>query len=110
MNGMMMGQVYCTKRHNSLQTKYILYIQGAHAPLHPRKTQRDKVLAAKQVGLYVPLNPPTFAQRGSWNVWVVNNYQRLSWPLNIWNVIHHATTSPCPQTATHQSSDIQVPN
>ena len=33
-------------------------IQGAHAPLRPRKTQRDKVLAAIQVGLYVPLNPP----------------------------------------------------
>ena len=27
--------------------------------------QRDKVLAAKQVGLYVPLNPPPLAQRSS---------------------------------------------
>ena len=43
----------------------IFDIQGAHAPLHPRKTQRDKVLAAMQVGLYVPLNPPPLAQRGS---------------------------------------------
>ena len=34
---------------------YFIYIQGAHAPL--RKTQRDKVLATKQVGLYVPLIP-----------------------------------------------------
>ena len=38
-----------------------IYTQGAHAPLCPCKTQRDKVLAAKQVGPYVPLNP----QRGS---------------------------------------------
>ena len=34
-----------------------LYIQGAHAPLLPCKTQRGKVLAAKQVGLYVPPDP-----------------------------------------------------
>ena len=34
-------------------------------PLHPHKTQRHTVLAAKQVGLYVPLNPPPLAQRGS---------------------------------------------
>ena len=40
-------------------------IQGAHAPLRPRKAERDKVLAAKQVGLCVPLNPPPLAQRGS---------------------------------------------
>ena len=65
MSGRTMGQVYCTKWHNSLWAKYTLYIQGAHAPLHPCKTQRDKVLAAKQVGLYVPLNPPLLAQRGS---------------------------------------------
>ena len=44
-----------------------------------------------QVGLCVPLNPPPLAHRGSWNVWVVNNYQRRSKPLNVWNVIHHAT-------------------
>ena len=43
----------------------IFDIQGAHAPLRPRKTQRDKVLAAMQVGLYVPLNPPPLAQKGS---------------------------------------------
>ena len=65
MSGRMMGQVYCTKWHNSLQTEYTLYIQGAHAPLRPRKAQKDKVLAAKQVGLCVPLNPPPLAQRGS---------------------------------------------
>ena len=26
---------------------YFIYIQGGHAPLHPRKTRRDKVLTAK---------------------------------------------------------------
>ena len=50
-----LGQVYCTKWHNSLQTKYT-YIQGAHTPLPPCKTQRDKILAAEQVDLYAPLN------------------------------------------------------
>ena len=40
----------------SIDQIYFIFIQGAHAPLRPRKTQRDKVLAAKQVGLYVPLN------------------------------------------------------
>ena len=55
MSGGTMGQVYYTKWHNSLQTKYTLYTQGAHAPLRPRKTPRDKVLAVKQVGLWVPL-------------------------------------------------------
>ena len=40
MSGRTMGQVYSTK-----------YIQGAHVPLRPHKTPRDKVLAAKQVGL-----------------------------------------------------------
>ena len=44
--------------------KYTLYTRRP-CPPHPRKTQRDKVLAAKQVGLYVPLNPPPLAQRGS---------------------------------------------
>ena len=77
-----MGQVYCTKWHISLSTKYT-YIQGAHAPLCPCKAHRDKVLAAKQVGLYVHLNPPPLTQRGSWNVWVVNNYQSLSGALNV---------------------------
>ena len=41
----------------------ILYIQGAHAPLRPGKTQRDKVLAAKQVGLYIPSNPTPCSER-----------------------------------------------
>ena len=44
---------------------YFIYIQGAHAHLRSLKTQRDKVLAAKQVGLYIPLSPPLLAQRGS---------------------------------------------
>ena len=70
-------------------------------------TLRDKVMAAEQVDLYAPLNSPPLAQRGSWNVWVVNNYQSLS---GARNVIHHATTYPCPQNATLQSFDIQVPN
>ena len=43
----------------------IFDIQGTHTPLRPRKTQRDTVLAAMQVGLYIPLNPPPLAQRGS---------------------------------------------
>ena len=42
----------------SILSKQIFDIQGAHAPLRPRKTQRDKVLAAMKVGLYVPLTPP----------------------------------------------------
>ena len=58
-----MGQVYYTKWHNSLSTKYT-YIQGAHAPLCPHKTHRDKVLVAEQVGLYTPLNHPPLAQKG----------------------------------------------
>ena len=43
----------------------IFDIHGAHAPLCPRKTQRYKVLAATQVDIYVPLNPPCLSQRGS---------------------------------------------
>ena len=35
----------------------VTYIQSTHVPLCPHKTQRDKVLAAKQVGLYASLNP-----------------------------------------------------
>ena len=61
----------------------IFDIQGAHAPLRPHKTQRDKVLAAMQVGLYVLLNPPHLAKKGSLNVQVVNNYQDLSEALNV---------------------------
>ena len=34
-------------------------------PLSLHVTQRNKVLAAEQVGLYAPLNPPPLAQRGS---------------------------------------------
>ena len=64
-------------------TVYCIYIQGAHAPLCPRNTQRDKVLAAEHVGLYIPLNHPPLAQRGSSNVWAVNNYQSLSGALNV---------------------------
>ena len=59
---------------------------SAHA--RPRET---RYWLQMQVGLYVPLNPPPLAHRGSWNVWVVNNYQRRSKPLNVWNIIHHAT-------------------
>ena len=59
---------------------------SAHA--RPRET---RYWLQMQVGLCVPLNPPPLAHRGSWNVWVVNNYQRRSKPLNVWNVIHHAT-------------------
>ena len=79
-------------------------------PSRPRKTWRDKVLAAKQVGLYALPNAPPLALRGSWNMWAVNNYRSLSGALNVWNVIHHATTSPCPKNTTRQLSDIQVPN
>ena len=89
---------------------YLYSIQDAHAPLHPCKTQKEKVLAAEQVGLYAPLNSPPLAQRGSWNAWAVNNYQSLSGALNAWNVIHHATLSLRLQNATSQSSDIRVPN
>ena len=76
-------------------TKYIyiyIYIQGAHAPLCLRKTQTDKVVAAKQVCLYIPLNPPPLAQRGSWNVWVVKNYQRWACP---WMYETLSTTPQC---------------
>ena len=59
---------------------------SAHA--RPRET---RYWLQMQVGLCVPLNPPPLAHRGSWNVWVVNNYQRWSKPLNVWNVIHRAT-------------------
>ena len=51
--------------HFPIDQVHFMYIQGAHATLSPRKTQRDKVLVAKNVGLYVPLNPPPLAQRGS---------------------------------------------
>ena len=37
----------------------IFDIQGAHAPLHPRKTQRDKVLAANAGRPIRPSKPPT---------------------------------------------------
>ena len=92
-------------------------IQGAHAPLHPCKAWRDKVMAAEQVGLHTPPNPPPLAQRGSWNMWAVNSYQSLSRALNtrprrckyekISNTPHHLHVS---QNANHQLSDIQVPN
>ena len=38
--------------------KQVYLIYKAPMPLSTHATQRDKVLAAKQVGLYVPLNPP----------------------------------------------------
>ena len=49
----------------------VRYVQGAHARLCPHKTKRDKVLAAKQVGLYTSLNSPTPCserqlKRGQW--------------------------------------------
>ena len=62
------------------------------------------------MGQYVPLNPPPLAQRGSRNVWEMNNYQSLSGALNVWHVIHQTTTSPFPQKENCQLSDIQVPN
>ena len=37
----------------------IFDIQGAHAPLRPRKTQRDKVLAANAGRPIRPSKPPT---------------------------------------------------
>ena len=37
----------------------ILHIQGAHAPLRPRRTQRDKVLAANAGRPIRPSKPPT---------------------------------------------------
>ena len=37
----------------------IFDIQGAHAPLRPRKTQRDKVLAANEGRPIHPSKPPT---------------------------------------------------
>ena len=57
MSSRTMGQVYCT--NGTIPYRQSIFdINGAHAPLRPRKTQRDKVLAAMQVGLHVPLNPP----------------------------------------------------
>ena len=57
MAGRMMGQAYCSKWYNTLQTKYT-YIQGAYMPLsaHARPTKTWYV-AAEQVGLCTPLNP-----------------------------------------------------
>ena len=84
----------------SINQVYFIYIQGAHASLHPCKTQRDKVLAAEQVGLYIPLVEAC----GWWIItkgWAGTTYEKLS-------VIK--TMFPCPQNATHQLSDIQVPN
>ena len=43
----MMGQVYCTSGTIPYGPS-IFDTQGAHAPLCPHKTQRDKVLAAMQ--------------------------------------------------------------
>ena len=103
-----MGQVYCTRWKIPYRPS-IFDIQGHHAPLRPCKTQRDKILAAMQVSLCIPLNPPPLARRSSWNVQVVNNYQDLIEVLNEWNIIHHST-SPCSQNATRQLSDVQIPN
>ena len=61
MSGRTIGQVgYTAPRGTIPYRPSIIDIQGAHAPLHPRKTQKDKVglLAATQVGLYIPLNAP----------------------------------------------------
>ena len=77
MSGRTMGQVYCTG--GTIPYKPSIFdIQGANAPLCPRKTHRDKILAANAGR---PIRPSK--QRGSSNVWVVNNYQRLSEPLNV---------------------------
>ena len=66
MSSRTIGQVgYTAPRGTIPYRPSIIDIQDAHAPLHPRKTQKDKVLAAMQVGLYIPLNPPSLAQRGS---------------------------------------------
>ena len=72
---------------------YLIY--KAPMPLSTHTRPRDKVLAAMQLSLYVPLNLPPLARRGSWNVQVVNNYQDLSEAFNKWNVIHHATSPEC---------------
>ena len=76
-----------------LDQVYFIYKASCPSPT-TQDPERHKVLAAEQVGLYASLNPPSLAQRGSWNVWAVNNNQSLSEVLNIWNVIYHATTSP----------------
>ena len=44
-----------------------------------------------------PSKPPPFAQRGSWNVWVVNNYQSLSRALNVWTYPSHHNVSMSPE-------------
>ena len=60
-----------------------VFLYTAHpCPSPPTQNlERDKVLAPEQVGLYAPLTPtppPHPAQRGSGNVWAVNNYQSLN--------------------------------
>ena len=82
----------------SINQVYFIYIQGAlstHA--RPRET---RYMAAKKVGLYIPLVEAC----GWWIItkgWAGTTYEKLSVT---------KTMFPCPQNATHQLSDIPVPN
>ena len=54
---------------------------------HTRPRETRYWLRSRWAYMFLQI-PPPHAQRGSWNVWVVNNYQSLSRALNPWNVIH----------------------
>ena len=89
--------------HNTLHNSYMDRLYKATMPLSAN-------VRPGEIGQCDPLNTPPLAQRGSGNMWAVNNYQSLSGALNIWNVSHHATMSPCPQNVIREMSDIQLPN
>ena len=67
----------------------IFDIQGAHAPLRPRKTQREtRYWLQMQVGHIRPSKPPTPLLTEAVEIlWVVNNYQRLSKPLGMYETL-----------------------
>ena len=95
MSGRTMGQAHCI--HIPIGQVYGYTKRPCPSPTHTRPERQGTGWRAGR-----PIwtsKPPTPGLRGSWNVCAVNNYQSLTEALNIWNIIHHATTS-CPQNAS----------
>ena len=108
MSGRTMRQAYCVKWHNILE-KRCTNIQGAHAPLLPHKTQRDKVLA-----VFLQSHYPLFREAiETCRRWIITKAWAECWVHNLADGIYEtsSTVLQCfhvPQNANHQSSDIQV--
>ena len=68
MSNRTMGQAYRTKWHDTLIDQIYLCTRHPYPSPSTQGLERDKVLAAEQVGLCAPLNPPPLAQRGSFHL------------------------------------------